>query len=258
MAVWERNATAAAWRMKGEETGLSDYASGTRPVISASNAALVFLTTTVLALACFLAAYVTGTREIASLQQAGFVWWPDSTIWADVLGLPSPGVSPGSSVWYRFTPGARLEFAFACLPMLRACVSGLAVFCGGMAGMLAAIRWRNERYSHKEILCLGAAIAIIAGMAEALPQTPDGFTFDLHQNIITNAVLKPGNQAPLANLSNIATYIHHGRHSSGTIDVYANYADGHTFGLVSLNLWNQGHDLQQLLLTFLTSDGKQL
>jgi hypothetical protein len=217
---------------------------------------LLVLVAVVGAAACGLAAYVTNTGTIARLQQAGFVAWSGSSIWADLQQVPWPGVSPGSSVWYQIQPGGRLSFAFTTMPLLRACgAAGVFLIGGGLCVSAVGRRVFVPPNVKNGAVYLGVFLCI-AGVGAAFPSAASGFQIDASQYTITTG-LQPG--APVAAFSRLYVFtpVAYGGLHTRTYHVEASSLHGPSIDLVALNYESEASALSMVLEAFVDGGGRQ-
>jgi hypothetical protein len=243
--------------MTNYSTGFDQPGDTTSQGLGFGTAMLLFLTLTVIALACFLATYLTNTATVMRLQQAGFIVWSGSSIWADLLQIPLPWISSGSSVWYHIDPGGKLSFAFTTLPQLRAGASATLFLIGGLLCLNATVRRKKLQQKNKSVGVAFAILLCILGIAAAFPTAPGGFCISLNQNTISTG-LQPGDPViPFSVSRGFTEHTHFGRRSS-TSYVDATDDNGQQFDIITLGSQSQAIALATALNNFLASHGLEI
>ncbi len=225
--------------------------------LSSGNTILFAITVGAFAIACGLCAYTTNTAMVLKLQQAGFVTWSGSSVWADVLKFPWPNTAPGSSVWYYLLPGKKVNFSFMTLPLLRAVFCALVFSVGGMLCLLVAIRWFKTTPVNKIIVLVLATPFFALSITAALPANPDEFTIDLSQDTITTS-FQP--DMPLIPFQISGGFYRNTLITGKTSRSYVEAIDtsGHRFDLIALGTRWQANALIDALNSFIASQGNQI
>lgn len=226
-----------------------------------------------MAAACTLAAYVMSGTEVSQLRQAGFVNWPNSSVWDDVFSLVNGIGWPCESVWVDFEPNGKLAFAFTQLPNLWAGMSGAGVLLGGAGALFAAQLWPVLSSRPKQGLLAVSGFGFIIGVAAlcqaASGETQHGFSVDLRRGIISNDAF--GNGASIAMAGPIDLGIrdqqyscssfgrHHYHHRTCTAYTgYARNVNGQSLDLFTLDWPDKAYDLQNAIMAFVNSQGGQM
>jgi hypothetical protein len=217
---------------------------------------LLALTVIVVICAFALGGYAVGAREAAALQQAGFTHWGGSVLSADI-GLDCFN-SPASSVWYRYAPGARLDFAFIYAPELRAAVAGGGVFVAALFIAVLAAGWQRWPSVLRFLAIIIVWGGVCLGVLPLIGQAPSSFGVDMQRGMLSDAVLQPGDLVALSSVTGFGDDYLPGRWVGGHSMIFADRNDGTQFILTELNGVNEAAPLVNMLQIFVSTKGQQL